>query len=96
MTAKKVVKKKSKAIEKQKENTVKIFNTEVPLIEYFEYYSLVIFFLFSILFVFVFILFFYLIFGPKYLWLTIPIILVFWGLSYYLSKIVFKKSRKKR
>ncbi len=96
MTVKKIVRKKGKAIKKQKEKTIKIFNAEIPLTEYFEYYSLVIFFLFSILFVFVFIMFFYMIFGPKYLWFTIPIILVFWGISYYLSKIVFKKPRKKK
>lgn len=78
------------------EKKVKIFNKEITEREYFEYYTLVIFFLFAILFVFILVIFFLAVFGSKYLWIVIPITLGFWGLSYYLSKIIFKKSKKKK
>lgn len=72
-------------------NTVKIGEKEVDCKKYFEYYTLIIFFLFSILFISIIIISFLAIFGIKYLWYVIPIILGFWIVSYYLSKRIFKK-----
>ncbi|HOW29634.1 MAG TPA: hypothetical protein PK685_03115 [archaeon] len=93
---KKIIKKKEIVKKAPIEKKIKIFNKEITKTEYFEYYTLVIFFLFAILFVFILVIFFLAIFGPKYLWVVIPITLGFWGISYYLSKIIFKKSQTKK
>lgn len=78
-----------------KPKTIKILNKEIDYKTYFEYYTLVIFFLFAILFIFIIVIFFLAVFGSKYLWTVIPITLGFWGLSYYLSKKIFKSTKKK-
>lgn len=94
--AKKTIKSKSAvkkpAVEK-KSKEVKILNKKINLKEYFEYYSLVVFFLFSILFVFILIVVFILLFGKQYLWVVIPVTVVLWIASYYLSRYLFKSKK---
>lgn len=91
-----VIKNKTEAKKiESKPKTIKILNKEIDYKTYFEYYTLVIFFLFAILFIFVLVIFFLAMFGSKYLWVVIPITLGFWGLSYYLSKKIFKSIKKK-
>jgi len=96
-----VVKKtiKNKAVVKKsnvekKSKSIKILNKKIDLKEYFEYYSLVVFFLFSILFVFILIVVFIMLFGKQYLWTVIPVTIALWIASYYLSRYLFKKSKK--
>jgi len=86
-----VIKSKTKDTTKK----IKILNKEIDYKTYFEYYTLVIFFLFAILFISIIVIFALAIFGSKYLWAVVPITLVFWGISYYLSKKIFKKSQEK-
>lgn len=84
---------------KKKENTKKIKKTEnqktlkmdVYKRRYWEYYSLVIFLVFTVFFISMLIFAIFLWLGKNGLWVVIPTTVILWGLSYIFAKAIYKK-----
>ncbi|HOZ35642.1 MAG TPA: hypothetical protein PLK55_03275 [archaeon] len=58
---------------------------------YWDYFSLVMFLVFSTLFISMLIIEIFFVLGKSALWLTIPVTAILWALSYLLARILFKK-----
>lgn len=58
---------------------------------YWEYFSMVMFLVFSTLFISMLIIEIFYVLGKKAIWITIPLTAIFWGLSYLLARVLFKK-----
>jgi hypothetical protein len=84
---------------KKKKNTKKIKKTEnqktlkmdVNKRRYWEYYSLVIFLVFTVFFISMLIFAIFLWLGKDGLWVVIPTTVILWGLSYIFAKAIYKK-----
>jgi hypothetical protein len=84
---------------KKKKNTKKIKKTEnqktlkmdVNKRRYWEYYSLVIFLVFTVFFISMLIFAIFLWLGKNGLWVVIPTTVILWGLSYIFAKAIYKK-----
>jgi hypothetical protein len=84
---------------KKKKNTKKIKKTEnqktlkmdVNKRRYWEYYSLVIFLVFTVFFISMLIFAIFLWLGKDGLWVVIPTTAILWGLSYIFAKAIYKK-----
>lgn len=87
--------KTKKPIKAKKVNTEKKIKTktekDIKNKIYWEYFSMVMFLVFATLFISMLIIEIFYVFGKKAIWLTIPITAIFWGLSYLLAKVLFKK-----
>ena len=82
-----MVAKKKKTIAKPK---IIIGNKEK---RYWDYYSAVIFLVFSVLFIAILIIAMAAVFGKAGLWYVIPVTLVLWILSYLIAKLIFKRKK---
>lgn len=57
---------------------------------YWEYFSLVMFLVFSTLFISMLIIEIFYVLGPKGIWLAIPVTGILWGISYIIARLLFK------
>ena len=58
---------------------------------YWEYFSLVMFLVFSTLFISMLIIEIFYVFGTKGVWLAVPTTGILWGISYEFARLLFKK-----
>lgn len=79
---------KKKKVKKNKE----LLKLKVNKKRYWEYYSLVIFLVFTVFFISMLIFAMFLWLGREALWLAIPTTAILWGLSYVFAKILYKKN----
>jgi len=79
--------KKVKTVRKKQTNRKNNIRHEI----YWDYFSLVMFLVFSTLFISMIIVEIFFVLGRSALWLTIPVTAILWGLSYLLARVIFNR-----
>ncbi|HRS42910.1 MAG TPA: hypothetical protein P5530_03525 [Candidatus Diapherotrites archaeon] len=82
-----VNKKNTKTVRKKQTNRKNNIKHEI----YWDYFSLVMFLVFSTLFISMIIVEIFFVLGRSALWLTIPVTAILWGLSYLLARVIFNR-----